>query len=1055
MAFLLKDSPECAKSKLNLFTLPPTQTVIEKGHWVKFHPISNASDGGPIEFLISGSGEEYLDLSQILLQVKAVLYYTDTAGRFNIFDQVSATANKGFNKRATLFKNSATVDMIERPHVDIFNQDRFLLNLVDLKIKLIRRVLTGHAKALENATAKYPIDKRQMPKRLVLACIDNDAFNGNPKKSPFQFKHYDVNFVGVYMDGQPMAHQPLELDFEKGNFTRAYQNLFLNSEGWTDPDIHRLADAEARIVQKSYSSKVTNINLTLHNLFPSRTLESIKSRRKNAAYKKLVEEKLLLLTSGPACPPPSAPAASPVHVAPAPAVLPEVPVKLPVPVPDCDVGPVVVADEPPASKIEPADQPSIADDPWNLHEETLVVGSSLYYLDDLNSDLSLRPQPSEEEINILDKAFLQIFVDQASAKSLLVSYLTTVLSPSHLGDKPSTRTFWSHLFTKSSPQNFASSISCFGPPSDTEIDSNLLVYPAEVLAARLPLKSSSGPDGVSVRTLSRIPVGVLCKVYSAFLLLRWVPGFLLDSRTIFIPKKHDSAAPSQLRPLSIASVVVRQFHKILATRLMSQVDPSFDDLQFGFRPKDGIASAVHLLDDLLQDTCRRLSSISLAVLDMEKAFDSVSHDAIFDALAARQVSPTLVEPTRGVRQGDPLSPLLFLLVFEEVLKSIPVFEGYVLHGRINHIAYADDLVLVADSISGLNNIANKILPALHASGLNISVEKSSTLSWKADGKNKRVIFNSKSTLLVRNRPVRSFRADENFKYLGVNFTPRGRVKFKTDLDERLNILAKSLLKPQQKFFFLVKHLLKSLYHQLTFAKLYSGMLKKLDVSVRKFVRSILHLPKDVPVAAFHANTCDGGLGVPSLRWIAPLLAANRGSKCHPALLQYDGRPIRTTKSARCSRRNYTCNVTVGALPKHLRSLVPIRGSRMGHLSCLLGTTSPVYTSALVSSTAEQEWPEVVIKTTCVPGAVAIQKHLVTLFKPATRLMVQGSSATMPYVNISPVSLVIADVPYTRNPSSNHRWGFKTRTLLYTHRNVSWYWMYKLSMTSTTRAFVHI
>ncbi|KAF8789404.1 Retrovirus-related Pol polyprotein type-2 like protein [Argiope bruennichi] len=559
---------------------------------------------------------------------------------------------------------------------------------------------------------------------------------------------------------------------------------------------------------RSLSSKVTNINLTLHNLFPSRTLESIKSRRKNDAYKKLVEEKLLLLTSVPACPPPPpAPAASPVHVAPATA--------LPVPAPHSDVGPILDVDEaegPPAPKIKPADQPSTADDPWNLHEETLLICSPLYYLDDLNTDLSLRPQPSEEEINILDKAFQQIFIDPANAKSLLVSYLTTVLSPSHLD----VFAFWSHLFTKSSPQSYASSISCFGPPSDTEIDCDLLIYPAEVLAARLPLKSSSGPDG-----------------------------------------KHDSAAPSHLRPLPIASVVVRQFHKILATRLLSQVDPSLDDLQFGFRPKDGIASAVHLLDDLLQDACRRLSSISLAVLEIEKAFDSVSHDAIFDALAARQVSPTLVEylkfvyansrtflcfqgqispdpvkPTRGVRQGDPLSPLLFLLVFEEVLRSIPNYEGYVLHGRkINHIAYADDLVLVADSITGLKDIANKILPALHTSGLNISIEKSSTISWKADGKNKRVIFDSKSTLLVRNRPVRSFRADEKFKYLGVNFTPRGRVKFRTDLEERLNILAKSLLKPQQKFFFLVKHLLPSLYHQPHLPNVHSGMLKKLDISV--------------------------------------------------------------------------------------------------------------------------------------------------------------------------------------------------------------------------------
>ncbi|GFW79463.1 uncharacterized protein F54H12.2 [Trichonephila clavipes] len=77
MAFLLKDSLECAKSELNLFALPPTQTVIERGQWVQFHPIANVSDGGPIEFVISGSGEEYLDLSQTQLYVRAKILRND------------------------------------------------------------------------------------------------------------------------------------------------------------------------------------------------------------------------------------------------------------------------------------------------------------------------------------------------------------------------------------------------------------------------------------------------------------------------------------------------------------------------------------------------------------------------------------------------------------------------------------------------------------------------------------------------------------------------------------------------------------------------------------------------------------------------------------------------------------------------------------------------------------------------------------------------------------------------------------------------------------------
>ncbi|GFX73825.1 uncharacterized protein F54H12.2 [Trichonephila clavipes] len=297
MAFLLKESPECVKSELNLFLAPPTQTVIEKGQWVQFHPITNVADGGPIEFLIPGSGDAYprslsdpitLDVClnertvsssnntypyraiiETLLnhgydsktsQLTSELYYKDTAGRMNVYDENDKEPNEGFKSRVKFIKGSGTVDMVGRLHVDLFNQDRLFIKFSGCetkthpkKVQVNPAVVIGHAKALERTTAKYPIDRvsckvfsipqssysfiqdnvfsGQMPKRIVIACVDNDAFNGNYKKSPFEFKHYDVNFIGVYVDGQPVPHQPLELDFEKGNYIQAYNNLFLNSEG--------------------------------------------------------------------------------------------------------------------------------------------------------------------------------------------------------------------------------------------------------------------------------------------------------------------------------------------------------------------------------------------------------------------------------------------------------------------------------------------------------------------------------------------------------------------------------------------------------------------------------------------------------------------------------------------------------------------------------------------------------------------------------------------------------------------------------------------------------
>jgi len=62
MAFVHHESRECTKSELDLFTIPVTQTSIFKGQWIKYHTLSNITDTGPIEFNVSGIGEEYLDL---------------------------------------------------------------------------------------------------------------------------------------------------------------------------------------------------------------------------------------------------------------------------------------------------------------------------------------------------------------------------------------------------------------------------------------------------------------------------------------------------------------------------------------------------------------------------------------------------------------------------------------------------------------------------------------------------------------------------------------------------------------------------------------------------------------------------------------------------------------------------------------------------------------------------------------------------------------------------------------------------------------------------------
>ncbi|GIY93390.1 uncharacterized protein F54H12.2 [Caerostris extrusa] len=216
-------SPECVKSELELFHLPATQTAIEDGHWVEFHPLSNVFDGGPVEFHISGSGEEYVDLSQTQLYVKAKIVKAD----------------------------GKPLEKDEKKLV--------------LKVRVSPGVILGHAKALENGTAKYPLNRvlckvysvpqgsmsfvqdnifvGQMPKRIIVGCVDNDAFHDESSEPGSHWlAFYCENGCIEFFDS--FGNPPDFYDPRFHEITLRYpsvcwnstplQNLTSNHAAWTD-----------------------------------------------------------------------------------------------------------------------------------------------------------------------------------------------------------------------------------------------------------------------------------------------------------------------------------------------------------------------------------------------------------------------------------------------------------------------------------------------------------------------------------------------------------------------------------------------------------------------------------------------------------------------------------------------------------------------------------------------------------------------------------------------------------------------------------------------------
>ena len=109
----------------------------------------------------------------------------------------------------------------------------------------------GHAKALEKTNCKYPLRRvevkadtvrrgnmnyvqenmflGQLPKRLVIGCLDSDALNMTITKIPFNLKHFKINCVAMNVDGRQIPAKPLPPDFENAGYVRSYMGLYAST----------------------------------------------------------------------------------------------------------------------------------------------------------------------------------------------------------------------------------------------------------------------------------------------------------------------------------------------------------------------------------------------------------------------------------------------------------------------------------------------------------------------------------------------------------------------------------------------------------------------------------------------------------------------------------------------------------------------------------------------------------------------------------------------------------------------------------------------------------
>jgi hypothetical protein len=254
---------------------------------------------------------------------------------------------------------------------------------------------------------------------------------------------------------------------------------------------------------------------------------------------------------------------------------------------------------------------------------------------------------------------------------------------------------------------------------------------------KLKCKFDVGDEGIPVELLKMLPENCIKKLtdlLNLFIICGYVPDNLVKGTLVPIVKdpRGNLCSSDNYRCIAIVGTLSKLFELVLLEYMSNKITISMP--QFGF--KKGCST------DMCCDIFKRTVSLFrdegsymfACFVDLRKAFDMVNFWKLFDMLLSLGVDKSIVRVLcsmytsqrmrirwdgilsedfackNGVRQGSPLSPFLFSVYIDGVLKELMnVNSGCRIGGQVlNCLAYADDIVLFAPSWRGLQVIMDKL-----------------------------------------------------------------------------------------------------------------------------------------------------------------------------------------------------------------------------------------------------------------------------------------------------------------------------------------------------------
>ncbi len=276
----------------------------------------------------------------------------------------------------------------------------------------------------------------------------------------------------------------------------------------------------------------------------------------------------------------------------------------------------------------------------------------------------------------------------------------------------------------------------------------------------LPPDRAPGPDGYNEMFMKKcwqIISHDYYKLAEQFFLQEISIQNLNKSYITLLPKKPNPDSTNDYGPISLQNSSLKFISKIMANRLQPRILELVHKNQYGFIKSRTIQDCLAWAFEFIHQCQQSRRPIVIIKIDFEKAFDSVEHNAILAMLKAKGFDDTWIHCTkeilstssssvllngvpgkffdckRGVKQGDPISPLLFVLA-ADLLQSMTnraLSNGILSLPIPTHdlkfpiIQYADDTLIIMKACQKeIFNLKGILQSYSESTGLKINYQKS-------------------------------------------------------------------------------------------------------------------------------------------------------------------------------------------------------------------------------------------------------------------------------------------------------------------------------------------